>query len=66
MKTMIQTSTEINQEVNAQLQTVIIKKVLDRNEIQSAHAKIDIGLERKRKCQAQLEKLHMKRKKLSK
>ena len=44
MKTMIQTSTEIIQEGNAQLQAAIIKKVLDRNEIQSAHAKIDIGL----------------------
>ena len=51
---------------NDKLQSVLQAKHLDRNSLQSAQSKIEIGLERKRKIETEIEALKAKRLKLTK
>ena len=60
---MMKTTNEIEQG-HSQMQDVLNKTVLNRTEIQSAKSKIEIGLERKRKCESQISVLERKRKTL--
>ena len=65
LNAMLKTSSDIIQKGNTQLKAAMAKDVLFRTEVRAAHAKIDIGLERKRKCESQIAVLEKRRKLLS-
>ena len=60
----IQVADAIIQEGNEQLQKLISSKNLNRKELQSAQSKLDIGLQRKRKCVHDIANLKKKKRNL--
>ena len=62
----VKAANEIIEDGNKKLQEALLCKKLDRNIVQSAQSKIEIGLERKRKCENDLVALKEKRLKLNK
>ena len=60
----IQVADAIIQEGNEQLQKLISSKNLNRKELQSAQSKLDIGLQRKRKCIHDIANLKKKKRNL--
>ena len=65
LKTIIKTANELIEGGNLELNSVLAKDTIKRNDIVACHAKIDMGLDRKRKSEAQLDELTAKLRKLS-
>ena len=62
----LKTAEEIIDQGNAKLQDALSSKVLNKNDLVSAQAKISIGLDRKRQCDKELAALKLKKAKLIK
>ena len=63
-KTMLEAATEIIDEGNKKLRVALSEQPLNKVALLAAHAKVDAGLERKRKSEKKLEELQLKKQKL--
>ena len=64
LNSQLQAANEIIEEGHSKLEEELKSKCLDRNKLQAANSKIEIGLDRKRKLEGQIDSVQEKKRKL--